>query len=459
MAEITVFGAIKNAFAPREKAISQVSLRDSWRRIFEPYTGAWQRNESEEVGSILCYPTLYACITLISQDIAKLPYVLMSKMGNIWRPQESPSFSPVLRKPNYYQTAQQFRESWILSKLLHGNTYVLKVRDNRGIVTSLFVLDPCRVRPMVSDSGDVFYEFWHPKDGYDLPLMPELAVEIDGNFVVPASEIIHDRWATFHHHLIGVPPLCAANWPAVKNLKILKNSTTFFGNGANPGGILTAPAGIGDDDSKSLKDYWDSNFSEENSGKVAVIGADMKFTSFAFKAADSQLVEQMRYSDEQIAQAFRVKPYKVGITNPPGGWKSDDINVEYHDSALSPLIEAMEDLLVEGLRIPQPMRVQLDAQPLWRMDQGKQADVAVALVGGKIATPDEARERFNLAPTGGGDTLWGQHQDYPLGVLSERNDLAPVTGMEPEETEEQRELKIELNRMKAIRAAREAISA
>lgn len=419
----------------KEKALNSVSWRDGWRWITEPFAGAWQSNREEKVGTILCYPTLYACISLIAQDIAKLPYMLMRRQGNIWVPEYSSAFSPVLQKPNYYQTAQQFRESWVLSKLIHGNSYVMKVRDNRGIVTSLFVLDPCRVRPLVSDSGAVFYELWGC--GYnELPPISELSFERDGNYILPASEIIHDRWDTFHHQLIGVPPLCAANWPAAKNLKIIRNSTSFFSNGANPGGIITAPAGITEEDAEKIQKDWIAGFTGENAGKVGVIGADLKYTHLSFNAADSQMVEQMRYSDEQIAQAFRVKPYKVGISAPPSGWKSDDINVEYHDAALSPLIEAMEDLLVEGLGIKAPRRVQLDAQPLWRMDQGKQAEVASTLVGGKISTPDEARSRFNLPPTGGGNTLWGQHQDYPLGVLAERNDLESVNDPNPEPAEE-----------------------
>jgi hypothetical protein len=67
--------------------------------------------------------------------------------------------------------------------------------------------------------------------------------------------------------------------------------------------------------------------------------------------------------------------------------------------------------------------------------------VETKLVAGKIKTPDEGRLRFNLAPTGGGDTLWGQHQDYPLGVLSKRKDLDPVVqpALEAPQPEEQQE--------------------
>lgn len=462
MANLTIFGVLNNAVTAK-KALHNISdWRGGWQRILEPFSGAWQMNKSEERGTFLCYPTLYACLSYINQDIGKMPFVLVNKGENkVYAEVENPAYSPVLRKPNHYQTAQLFREAWILSKLIQGNTYVLKQRDERGVVVKLYVLDPHRVQPMVSDSGDVFYQINYPTSDNLLP----------NNYpgeqlILPAREIIHDRMNCFHHQLIGVPPVCAAHWPAVKNLKILKSSSEFFGNHAQPGGILTAPAGMSQADALAVRDYWQSNYSGNNAGKVAVIGADMKFTSFAQKSADSQLVEQMRYSDEQICQPFKIKPYKVGIGTPPGGWKSDDVNVEYHSDALSPLIEAMENLLDEGLGISRPLSVWLDTEPLWRMDEGKMADVQSKLVQGMIRKPDEARLKFNDPPTDGGDTLWGQHQDYPLGMLAKREDLNPTAPVEPttpqpateeEDTpeDEVRQLRAELFLHKAIEAARE----
>ena len=148
----------------------------------------------------------------------------------------------------------------------------------------------------------------------------------------------------------------------------------------------------------------------------------MKYTAFSMKAIDSQMVEQMKYSDEQICQAFGISPYKIGIGQPPGGWKSDDVNVEYYGDVLSPIIEGMEALLNAGLEVPDNVTIELDTSPLWRMDEGKQAEVQSTLVSGKIKTPDEARKSLNLPPTGGGDTLWGQNQDYPLGMLADRKE-------------------------------------
>lgn len=422
-----------------QKELSPISgWRHGWRIISESFAGAWQRNEEIKVGDLTCYPTLYACLNRISQDIGKLPFVLKREDSNgIWNTVENPAYSPVLRKPNAYQTAQQFRESWILSKLTNGNAYILKQRDNRGVVTALYVLDPCRVIPMVSESGAVFYQLNYTTAQNLLP-----ASYPAEQLIIPASEIIHDRMNCLHHHLIGVPPLCAAYWPAVKNLRILKSSAEFFANNAQPGGILTAPAGMSDEDAAALKAFWEENYAGEHAGRIAVIGADMKFTPFAMKSADSQLVEQMRYSDEQICQPFGIPPFKIGIGAIPAGLGVDAINQLYYADALQGHIEAMENLLDEGLRISRPEGVELDLEPLLRMDEGKRAEVATKLVGGGIETPNEGRLRFNRAPLEGGDTVYMQQQDFPLDQVrknkigdTNQNPIQPEPANDSEEQE------------------------
>ena len=416
-----------------EKAMHAVasSWRDGWRRILEPFSGAWQMNVEETHGTVLCYPTLYACLSRVSQDFGKLPFLLKREGDNgIWKTEENAAYSPVLRKPNHYQTAQQFREAWILSKLQHGNTYVLKERDNRGVVVKLYVLDPSRVMPLISDTGDVYYQINYSTAENLLPR--DYPAE---QLVIPAREIIHDRMNCFHHQLIGVPPVCAAHWAAVKNLRILRSAAEFFGNHAQPGGILTAPAGMSETDAEAIRAYWQTAYTGQNAGKVAVIGADMKFTSFATKSADSQMVEQMRYSDEQVCQPFGIPPFKIGIGSIPAGLGVDAINQLYYADALQAHIEAMENLLDDGLKIEKPLGVELDLEPLLRMDVGKQADVAVKLVGGGVKTPNEGRQPFNLSPLEGGDTIYMQQQDMPLDQVR-KNKIEPAPAPPPPAVED-----------------------
>src|SRR3990167_2357077 len=114
----------------------------------------------------------------------------------------------------------------------------------------------------------------------------------------------------------------------------------------------------------------------------------------------------MRYSDEQICQPFGVPPFMVGIGSIPTGLGVDGVYQLYYQNALQTHIEHMESLLDEGLQIKSPLGVELNLEPLLRMDEGKRADVATKLVGGGIETPNNGRARFNLPPLEGGDTVY-----------------------------------------------------
>jgi HK97 family phage portal protein len=407
------------AFGNGEKTLNSVPTQGGWYPVIsEAFTGAWQRNIEEVRGTVLTYPALYACIARIAQDIGKLPFVLKETDSNgISKTVANTAYSPVLRKPTHYQTQSQFRESWILSKLTFGNTYVLKQRDNRGVVTSMYILNPMRVKPLVSDSGDVFYELQTD----NISLIPNS----EDNLIVPASEIIHDREITLHHPLIGVPPVAAANWAAVKNLRILKSSAEFFANGASPGGILTAPGSISDETATRLSTYWNENFTGDNAGRVAVVGDNLKYEQLSANAADSQLVEQMRYSDEQICQPFGIPPFIIGIGTIPAGMKIDDMTNMYYSFALQTRIEHMENLLDEGLAVSKPYGIELDLEPLLRMDAQKMAEVQGSLIKNYISTPNEARSKFGLAPIEGGNTIYIQQQNYSIQALSKRDSQDP----------------------------------
>ena len=144
----------------RTKAAPSLSGVDNrgWHVIQESFAGAWQRDVTIDKEVVLSNWTVFACMTLIAGDVGKMCIDLMEEVDGIRRPIDSPAFSPVLRKPNDYQTRQKFIESWVLSKLSSGNTYILKVRDARKVVVAMHVLDPSRVRPLVAKNGDVYYE-------------------------------------------------------------------------------------------------------------------------------------------------------------------------------------------------------------------------------------------------------------------------------------------------------------
>jgi HK97 family phage portal protein len=406
----------------REKAaparLSGVDDSRGWFRIFDWRTGAWQQHATEEVTDLFAQSTVFACHTLIASDIGKLRLRLTEKRGRIWAETASPAYSPVLRKPNHFQTRQKFVEGWIGSKLAEGNTYVLKVRDARQVVVALYVLDPKRVTPLVAPDGAVYYRLAQDE-------LNKLPLDIEA---VPASEIIHDRAVCLYHPLVGVPPLYAATLPAQQALKIQNSSKSFFANRSQPGGFLSAPARISDETAKRIKDHFDNNFSGDNAGKIAVLGDGLSYTPGAVTASDAQLAEQLGLTAPQICAVYHVPPFMVGAADAPPYGNIGPAVQQYYNQCLQSLIEAIEACLDEGLGIGEGVKVEgrelgteFDLDSLLRMDKKTQAEVETMLVSRGVRAPNESREVFGDEPVPGGETPYLQQQNFSLAALARRD--------------------------------------
>lgn len=402
---------LERAIAPREKSqLSGVDRRGGWFPLIrESFMGAWQKNVEIKVDSVLSFHAVFACQTLIASDVAKLRVKLVEQdSAGIWSETKRTAYSPVLRKPNGYQNRIQFFESWVLSKLQSGNAYILKQRDGRGVVTKMYVLDPNRVKPLVAENGEVFYD-----------LNSDHLSELKDPIIVPAREIIHDRFNCFFHPLVGLSPIFANGFAAMQGLSIQDGSAKFFANGSRPGGVLTAPGSIGDETAARLKAYWDSNFSGANAGKVAVLGDGLKYEQMATKAVDAQLIEQLKWSAEVVCSTYHVPPYKIGIGAQPTYNNVQALNTEYYSQCLQVLIESIELCLDEGLATGETLGTEFDLDNLLRMDSVTQMQVLKESAG--ILSPNEQRAKLDKKPKSGGDSPMLQQQNYSLEALAKRD--------------------------------------
>jgi HK97 family phage portal protein len=387
-----------------------------WPIVREPYTGAWQKNDEITAPGALVNPIVFACVTLIASDIGKVRLRLVSQdeLG-IWSEATSPAFSPVLRKPNRTETIGRFLESWMFSKLLFGNTYILKQRDDRGVVVALFVLDPTRVIPLVAPDGAVYYRLQ----------TDALAAVPSEEVVVPAREIIHDRFNCLFHRLVGVSPLYAGGGRAALGLKIQDSSTRFFINNARPSGILTAPGDIKQEQAIEYRDRWESAYSGDNFGRVAVLGGGLEYKPMSMTAVDSQLTEQDKRASELICAVYHVPASMVDSSHAPPYGNSETLLQQYYSQCLQTHMTGIETALDEGLDLPTPYGTEFDIDDLIWMDTATRTKAAADAIGSGAMSPNEARQKyFGLGPVEGGDTPYMQQQNYALKDLANRS-LAP----------------------------------
>ena len=391
--------------------------RGWWPLVTEGSTGAWQRNIVTSKEDILTYAAVYACVTLKACDIAKLRIKLMQQNSQgVWEETENAAYSPVLRKPNHYQTRIQFIEQWMASKFIHGNTYVLKQRDNRGgekqgNVQAMYVLDPTRVRVLVAPDSAVFYS-----------LSVDTLSKVEHSVIVPASEIIHDLMTPLYHPLCGVSPLTACALAAGQGLRVQRNSERFFSNGSLPSGIITMPDELTDEQAKDVQKNWEEQFSGDNVGRVAALGFGAKFDAMTMSAVDSQLIDQLKWTSENVCTAHHVPPYMIGVGTMPTYNNIEALNQQYYSQALQSPIEALELLLDEGLEMTEKkLGTELDLDGLLRMDTvNKMAAAEKAIKSGM--SPDEVRRRFfDLGKVKGGAQPYLQQQNFSLEALAKRD--------------------------------------
>ncbi|WP_335986211.1 phage portal protein [Acinetobacter bereziniae] len=398
----------------RGKKSYQTALNTgTWNSVFvqEPFSGAWQQNKEITREDMTAFYAVFACISLISKDIGKMPVLLKKKKEGVLVDALTPKeLVRVFRKPNHYQNWQQFNEQWTQSLLLRGNTYIFKVRDAFGELYRLVILNPDLVTTLVDDNGEIFYQ-----------LSNDRLTQTD-NVIIPASEIIHDRINALYHPLIGLTPIMACALASEQGISILRNSKNFFANGSRPGGVIEVPGPLDAEKAKDIKSKWDINYGGANVGKTGLLSDGAKYVSIGMKATDSQLIEQLNMSARIVCTAFNVPPFKIGVTDVQGATKVSDLNEIYYSDCLQSYIEARENLLDEGLNL-QDYKVEafLDLDVLIRMDSTSKIAYFKDGISAGIFSPNEARQKLGYLPVSGGESPMIQQQNFSLEALAKRD--------------------------------------
>jgi HK97 family phage portal protein len=220
----------------------------------------------------------------------------------IWKENSAGPVAALYRRPNAFQNRIQFFECWLNSKLCHGNTVVLKIRNTRGQITELRIIDWSKVTPLVADDGSVFYQ-----------INPDNMTGIEKSVTVPAREVIHDRFNCLFHPLIGLSPIYAAGLAAMQGHHIQENSAFFFRNGSKPSGVIEVPGNITEENARILKSNWETGYTGENAGKTGLLSNGAKYNPVSISADDAKVVEQLQMSAKIVCSAFHVPTYKAGV--------------------------------------------------------------------------------------------------------------------------------------------------
>jgi HK97 family phage portal protein len=400
-----------------------------WPIVREPYTGAWQLNDPVTTDTALSNASVFGVVSGIAQDLSKIapPLLLQQDDNGFWFETTNPAYTPVLRRPNRYQTDQQFLEQWALSRLLTGNVYVLKNYDERGVVNQLDILNPSRVKVLVAPDGSVYYEL----QADDLAGISSKTPPV----VVPARDIIHDRYNCLYHRMQGVSPLYAAAAAVMQAQVIQTSSSAHFAKGGRIGGFLIAPTKLDPLSAERIR----ADLAEKAQSGSNIIVADfgMKFEPFSATAVNQQLIEQLGWTEEKICEVFRMPISILNSSKQPPYANAEASMLQYKALCLEPHLTAIAKTLAYGLNLPTYLKLEFDDTLLIWMETSTRVSAAkAAIVSGM--SPNEVRETYyGLGPVKGGELPYLQQQQWPVAQLSERpaESMAPINVPETEDVQ------------------------
>jgi HK97 family phage portal protein len=371
--------------------------------------GNWQMNRNGPNLGIeqMAFSAVYACVNVISSDLAKLPFIVNKVDLETGARTRLPMdyYAGLLRSPNSYQTSSDFVGCFVQSYLLQGNAYAFGgKRNGRGEIQELHVLNPYRVTPLIGDDGSVFY-----RCGEDV------LAGIRAETIVPERDMIHHRLPLVPGYpLVGVTPIFAAAASSAVGLKILQNSQQFFANSSRPAGSLNAPGKISKETADRLAQDWDSNYTGERFGKTAVLPEGLKWEPLTITAQDAQLIEQLRYSVEDVARVFRVPLYLLGDMTKVTYRNVETLFRVFVVECLGFHLTAIESRLERAFEFPPTYELRFDLTAALRTEiDVRYAAYQTALNAGWQSI-NEVRAAEGLDPVDGGDEPRVQMQYVPL---------------------------------------------
>ena len=388
-----------------QRAIRSISGVQSPRPWLINLLGGTATSAGETVSNINApkVATVYACVSLISDTIASLPFRLYRETdaGSILQPGLIDDL--VRKQPNKYYNSYDFRKAMMTNLLLRGNAYILPMRDGASLA-GIEIIDNDHVT-VDTTSGELIYQI-RLNTGVNMRLLPE--------------QIIHLKLWTIDG-INGVSPIAYAKETIGTSLAATKHLGSFYGRGATPKGILQIQGTIRDADRvRQIGQQFDERYAGANAGGTAILTEGAEYKPVALSNRESQFLETLKFGVEEICRLYKVPPHKIGHMEGAGYSNSIEAqNAQFVTDCIRPMVEMIEmeftNKLLSGSR-----KFNLDLRALMRGDILAQVQRNVSYWNIGVLSANDIRKDEGWDPIA--DPEADKYQT-PMHMNSQQNDV------------------------------------
>lgn len=324
--DVTPAGSYELPPAVQGVPMARASLENPSVSLLDPeawYDLGWAVNYEESGVKVthktaLAFAAVFQAITVIANDLAKLPLDLYRRNGDKREiAADHPAYRLVRRNPNREQTWFAFWRDRFAQRLLWGQSFTYIDRDLDG--------NPIELIPLLSDrTGFV------RRDG-----MLWVVTEVDDKLepIDPNDCLILNGISIDNCNAIDV--IKTARTVVSLGLAMQGFGSKFFENGANARGILEYPGKLSEKAQGNVQKSFDAQYKGlSNAHKTMILEEGMKFNRMTIAPNEGQFIEGRQEQIREIARIFNLPPHKLGDNSRVSYNSLEQENKSYLDSTL-----------------------------------------------------------------------------------------------------------------------------
>ncbi len=311
----------------------------------------------------MTYATFWACVRLISEQIATLSWHVLRDLPNGDREREKGAMDWILNvQANTEMTAFSWRETVVAHLLTVGAHYSEIQRDNSGRPIWLWPIAPGRVLPERNEStNDLQYRVWGA----------------DGSSTVIEARNMFAPHGLGWDGITGKSVVAMAARSIGAGLTMDEYNASFFANGTHLGLVLEHPKSL----SEAARERLKKDISERSGGKGAfkaiVAEEGLKLSKATMTMTDAQFLESRKYQRSEICTWFRVPPHKIGDLEKATFSNIEHQAIEFVVDTLLPWCKRLEtevDIKLFGMQRQGKVYTRLNIDTLLRGDMKSRYD-------------------------------------------------------------------------------------
>ena len=345
---------------------------------------------------------LFACLRVISQGCAQVPFKLMreSKSAVSIYPQrlsatDHPLYDLLHRRPNSWQTSYELRETMLLHAALTGSAFVFINRVQIGGVLRIVELIPL-------NPGRVTY-----KQNADWSISYKVTGS-QGQVQDFAQESIWHLRGPSYDGVGGLDIMGLAREALGLAISTESSQALLHKNGVQSSGEYSVPEKLSAEQYEKLKKYIQTNNAEANRHGVMILDHGAKFTPRQMTGVDAQHLETRRHQIEEVCRFMGVMPIMVGYSDKSQTYASaEQMFLAHLTHCLMPWYERIQQSADVNLLTQQERQAgyytKLIEAGLIRGDLKTQGEYFYRTVAGGIMARNEARGLMDLNPIAGLD--------------------------------------------------------